>query len=149
MKKNKYDINTQISELCKNVLRGFKDKGVELDESSKKTYIRFRTTTLKQYFNEFIEEGMYYYQFEIRGQMKIMLEFFKDKTVDESIIEKINSYSDKFKNHRKVTTENWNRWKRVWTRSLKIEEYDEEEIKKWIKDQIEKIFEAERKIVNN
>ena len=145
---NKYDINTQISDLCKDVLREFKDKGVELDQSSKKTYIRFRTTILKQYFNEFIEEGRYYYQFEIRGQMKVMLEFYKDYEVDECIIEKINSYSGKFKNHRKVTAENWNRWKRVWTRSLKIEEYDEEEIKKSIKEQINKILDVEKLIDN-
>ena len=144
---NKYDLNSQISSLCKDILRVYQNQGIEYDETSTKTYVRFRTQKLNSYFQGILPKESYYYQFEIRNPIKVMLEFYKDGDVNEDVIEKTNSYACNFKkNYKKICTDNWKKWKRAWTIPKNIDDYDEEDIKKWMMTQIDHILRVEESI---
>ena len=144
---NKDDIASRIAALCKTIIT---NKGFELEDSNRKSYIKFRTNSLKTYFKG-LDKLHYFYQFQIRPKddyMILELVYHKEESTPLDSIW-INKMKATIPPKNKKLGDTW-QWRRVW--STKIDEINlksDEELNNFIAQSIQYMVGQENKYFKN
>lgn len=149
------DATKMVSDTCKTQLDLLANTDTYKDlqvDSSTKSSIKFRTDCLKSIMGS-VDENCYYYVIEVRpsnGVVKIrtLIVFHHDKSIvfDNNVIDLMNKFIVKNKID---PTKSWE-WKSSQFGKTKImENADDNEIKRWLEDCLNKILEKEKDILKD
>lgn len=137
----KDDKTQQISELCKEILKGYDGQMLDYDtDKTTKSNVVFRTSKLQNAFVKY-KKIECFFQFRIRTKYDyIMIELVfhnldKKNNDDENLMKDMKAWAKNSKSNLDRTE--WE-WKRVWSKKMDgLEDATDNEIKKWITEQIE------------
>lgn len=147
---NRNDNTKLVSDTCKQKLEDYSKNneklGIKIDESSTKSYIKFRTTKLIEDFQG-LNTCFYYYQIEIRPSnedvtvvMKLVFHQEKNNPLESQWIDKMNKWIDK---KSLEIGKNWE-WKTAWASSvLKVSDVNDTDIERWLKQCLKLVSEKE------
>ena len=136
---NKDDNTQHISEICRNILEKY--EGVEISSSkNSKTNIAFKTESLKEAFKKY-ENLDCFFQIRIRTKFNYMMIelIFQNRGMNKNDNKELVDDMKKWPNNTKsnIDRDAW-KWKSIWSEWFEdLENATEDEIKEWIKKQIE------------
>lgn len=144
---NIVDRALQISKICREVLS--KIEGVEVDERSTKTAVKFTTRILRETFDDMAGLSEAFYQIQIRDEgASVLLErvFHKEKEAQIPDYEMINTFISK--SSAKINDDKWE-WKRASRKDMKnADEKTDEQISSWLAKEVDKMIREEEKLVS-
>lgn len=137
----------QISKMCREVLS--KIEGVEVDERSTKTAVKFTTRILRETFDDMAGLSEAFYQIQIRDKgASVLLErvFHKEKEAQIPDYEMINTFISK--SSAKINDDKWE-WKRASRKDMKnADEKTDEQISSWLAKEVDEMIREEEKLVS-
>ena len=144
---NIVDRALQISKICREVLS--KIEGVEVDERSTKTAVKFTTRILRETFDDMDGLSEAFYQIQIRDEgASVLLErvFHKEKEAQIPDYEMINTFISK--SSAKINDDKWE-WKRASRKDMKnADEKTDKQISSWLAKEVDKMIREEEKLVS-
>ena len=140
------DRTLQISKICREVLNDM--EGVEVDDRSTKSAVRFTTSILRETFDDMDGLSEAFYQIQIRDKGALVLlerVFHKKKEAQIPDYERINTFISK--PSAKITNDNWE-WKRASRKDMKnADEKEDGQIRNWLSEEVDKIIKEEERLV--